>query len=717
MKHDAIAASEDPLAKLAEVLPQPMLGAKRFLLHREKTPYYVDGGLRARGHPLDLPEDLKRLAPWTKARSHMGDAYDGLGFAIVEGDNIGLIDLDAIIQPNGELDPAHPGYDIAIDAEVHGALMLVSSSGRGLHIFGHMSGRYSPPGVEVYCSKRFAALTGNLWKGGVAKAWITLDDLPALKAHAKVPRSAVDDRSGDEGWDNPPGRKADLESALDYIIEHSPELADFYPEWTRLGMALKVAGERADDEELAKALWLRFSAASPKFKAEFATVKWEQLGTDRTGPGTFFAAAAHAGWENPKSAKRRDARDAFSDEPDEDEQPRRDKPKKAGLPIEWGEEIAPRLDAQWLVKKVLPLNGLGLIFGHPGCGKTFLALDIAGHVAMGWPWQGRPVHQGMVVYVCAEGASGARNRITAFRQRHNIEGRFPLAMVPCPVDLHKSEGRTDTERLMDAVRRAAEHYGEKPALIIVDTVSKTLGAGKENTDDMAQYVSNCQSLASEFDCCVVPVHHRPKDDASTEPRGHSSLKGGLDTVILVEGSGIRSVRITKQRDGEEANLQAFRLAPVTLGTDQDGEEVTSCTIEPLVGGLTAVTRSPLERAIANLPPQNVHGRKLLQLLGSMAASDHALPIPETIPDEEIDREVGGQVVRLADLRANFSRFIEAGTDEEAEEVGRDSSTEGVRDSSGTGSETARKAFRRWFDCLKKHGFVGFSGEWVWLTIS
>ena len=249
------------------------------------------------------------------------------------------------------------------------------------------------------------------------------------------------------------------------------------------------------------------------------------------------------------------------------------------LPLEWAGDVEAQLAGFWLIKHLLPSQGIALIYGHPGSAKTFVAIDFAFHIAMGWPWNGRRVRKGLVVYVGAEGVNGLRNRMVAFRKAHSLDGqRIPLALIPTPIDMQAPDA--DTPRLIEAIRQAALIYGgQEPVAVIIDTLSKTFGAGKENTDDMATYVANCQRVSFEFGCCVLPVHHRPKDADSTEPRGHSSLKGGVDTVLLIEAGSPRRISVTKQKDAEFADDVAFNLRSVDLGTDEDGDPVTSCVIE------------------------------------------------------------------------------------------------------------------------------------------
>lgn len=246
------------------------------------------------------------------------------------------------------------------------------------------------------------------------------------------------------------------------------------------------------------------------------------------------------------------------------------------LPLIFCKSVRPILSNLSLVKGLLASTGMAILFGHPGCGKSFAAIDLGCHVALGWDWAGRKVTQGAVVYLAAEGGRGVQNRIAAFKKHHGVDD-FPFALIPCPIDLQAAQG--DVNALSQSIQQVASHYRNRVALIIVDTLSKTFGAGKENSDDMAGYVNNCQTIATEHDCCVIAVHHRPKDALSSEPRGHSSLKGGVDTVLMIDGADIKRVTVGKQKDAEEAPPFNFKLLSVTIGHDVDGDAVTSCVVQ------------------------------------------------------------------------------------------------------------------------------------------
>jgi hypothetical protein len=355
--------------------------------------------------------------------------------------------------------------------------------------------------------------------------------------------------------------------------------------------------------------------------------------------------------------------------------------------IEWAEEVQSQLSSLWLIKRTLPQEGLALIYGHPGSGKSFLAIDLAMHVALGWDWNGLRTNRGVVVYVAAEGQRGLRNRIIAFREHHKLTGPIPLALVPTPLDLYDSA--IDRAALRDAVGQATRRYGDRPALIVIDTLSKTIGAGKENTDDLAVYVANCGALATEFGCCVMPVHHRPKDSESVEPRGHGSLKGGVDTVILVEATKPKRARITKQKDDEERELLLFDLQPVELGQDDDGDPVTSCVVVPTLD--VVAESSPLARKLATLAPNY---RVVLDQLGK-AISAEGVPPPSDIPPDLLGNWVG-KVVDLAFFSDRSVAALQTATDSKP--------------------DSARRTFDRARQKLQALGLIGVWENWAWIAL-
>ena len=254
--------------------------------------------------------------------------------------------------------------------------------------------------------------------------------------------------------------------------------------------------------------------------------------------------------------------------------------REAALPIEHFADLEVSLSNAWLVRDFIALAGLAAIYGSPGTGKSFLALDISLRIAAGWPVDGRDVATSPVIYVVAEGQRGQRNRAIAFRQHHNIEGELPFAMIPCAVNL--LDPNADLPRLIEVIEGALARLGGKPGLIVIDTLAATFGGGDENGPAMSGYVNNMGKLRDHFGATIMVVHHRPKDQLNDTLRGHGSLLGGLDTVIRVDGDATRLATTTKQKDGEAGERIAFGLDSITLGHDEKGQPVKSAVVKYLI---------------------------------------------------------------------------------------------------------------------------------------
>ena len=243
----------------------------------------------------------------------------------------------------------------------------------------------------------------------------------------------------------------------------------------------------------------------------------------------------------------------------------------------WLADIRPQLSAPWTVSRVLPRTGLALIFGESGSGKTYLATDVALHVAAGMPWCGRAVHGGTVIYVASESPSSVQNRVSLWaRERGRAD--IPFAVVPRVVDL------LSLEAVADLIQMIAETVPDRGPLaaIFLDTLARSIPGADENAArDMGGAIAACDRIRQVFGTLVCLIHHAGKD-AQKGARGHSSLRAAVDTEIFVEANSGRHVAtITKQRDDSAGARFEFRLEPHVLGTTDDGEHVSACLVADL----------------------------------------------------------------------------------------------------------------------------------------
>ena len=245
-------------------------------------------------------------------------------------------------------------------------------------------------------------------------------------------------------------------------------------------------------------------------------------------------------------------------------------------------EMDADLNTRSVIKGLINASETSLIVGATQSGKTFFTLDLALHVAGQPAWRGRTIRNGSVVYVAAEAGRGVINRVAAWKLRHGYKpgDSIPFAATVCAIDLcHNIDG--DAWRLATAIQNAQRDQSlGSLSLIVVDTVSRALAGGDENSPaDMGAFVYSMDKLRDYFGCHVAAVPHFGKDN-QRGARGHSLLTANLDTIIstAANGSGFYAT-VTKQREGKAGTVIPFRLEMVTLGYDGDDEPVTSCVVE------------------------------------------------------------------------------------------------------------------------------------------
>jgi AAA domain len=245
----------------------------------------------------------------------------------------------------------------------------------------------------------------------------------------------------------------------------------------------------------------------------------------------------------------------------------------------------------YLIKGLIPRAGLIVVWGPPKCGKSFWVSDLALHVALGWAYRGRRVEPGAVLYVACEGQEGFRARIEAFRKARLADGNDDPAfhLLPARLDL-----MGDIDTLIADI--AAQLGATRCILIVIDTLNRSLVGSESKDEDMAGYISACDRLREELGCAVIVIHHCGVE--STRPRGHTSLSGAVDAQIAVKRDKGRNIVATVEfmKDGPEADEIVSRLVVVEVGTDEDGEPVTSCVVEPSDGSPQKRRRSPAGQA-------------------------------------------------------------------------------------------------------------------------
>lgn len=377
-----------------------------------------------------------------------------------------------------------------------------------------------------------------------------------------------------------------------------------YRGWIDIGMAL----HSWDSGHNGLSLWDRYSRskAPTKWEAGVCEAKWATFQPKNIGIGSVFHWAEE---DSPRisvdTARRTVGRLDMPTPADTagEEQP---KHEENYLPILIrANDLHLIPPAEELVCDLLYVNTLHQIFGAPGGGKSFLALDIAATVA-----QTR-----RVVYVAAEAIEDYESRLDAWQIHHKASAgdlyfwREPLTLA--------SEG--DVRRFIA--------LADDPALVVIDPLVDCLtGLDESNGRDMGVALYALNTIRRHTRAAVLIVHHTGWVD--DHERGHSSLRAACRVVGKVDAREDGLIRLVceKKNHGKKFDPRSFRLVAMgTMGgalilparmvmpgkvrlTDKLLKVMEAMTTEPLRGGAThtellkdtAIPAGTLNRVLTSL---------------------------------------------------------------------------------------------------------------------
>ncbi|MHC8316705.1 AAA family ATPase [Pseudomonas sp. LB3P31] len=220
----------------------------------------------------------------------------------------------------------------------------------------------------------------------------------------------------------------------------------------------------------------------------------------------------------------------------------------------------------WLVENYIEEDALTVMYGPPGKGKSFVALDLSCCIASGIPFHGHAVKSGVAIYIAGEGHNGIARRLHAWAQHNDVVLPKLLYVSEAPTDLSSA---TNSAKVAEAVKVIAEATGEAPVLIVIDTMARNFGGDENSATDVGQFIRNVDALRRHWKATVLIVHHSGKD-GERGARGSSALKGAVDAEYEVSRSNEDDlVRLIprKMKDAEEPSSLAFELVGVSVHDD------------------------------------------------------------------------------------------------------------------------------------------------------
>jgi hypothetical protein len=216
---------------------------------------------------------------------------------------------------------------------------------------------------------------------------------------------------------------------------------------------------------------------------------------------------------------------------------------------------------RWLLDQLIPEEGFVGLYGQPGEGKSFIALDWAMCIAEGRSWLGKyAAKQSPVIYVAAEGGRGIQKRVRAWMDHFAYKDLPAMYYLLSPLYVRE-------EGTVEAFLDHLETKDVWPGLIVLDTLSRSFGGGEENASaDMGHFVDQITKLALGRRMAALIVHHM--NVGGKRERGSTAFRGAADAMFSCRAEKDKAtghilrieLKNDKQKDGAEA--PAIYLTPM-----------------------------------------------------------------------------------------------------------------------------------------------------------
>lgn len=200
---------------------------------------------------------------------------------------------------------------------------------------------------------------------------------------------------------------------------------------------------------------------------------------------------------------------------------------------------------EWLIDGILPRGGVVGLYGPPGEGKSFVALDMAVAIATGLPWQGNAVHAGYVLYIAAEGGVGITKRVKALAIKHHLTpDAINVAWLTEAVSVNNDVDDIDT-----LFNRLDNEVEDQPVFIVIDTLARCFDGNENEQEDMGRFIAGVDRMRLHFNATVMIIHHT--NVSGERERGNTAFRGAADTMVSVKrdkDTGNILVACNKQKD-------------------------------------------------------------------------------------------------------------------------------------------------------------------------
>ena len=241
----------------------------------------------------------------------------------------------------------------------------------------------------------------------------------------------------------------------------------------------------------------------------------------------------------------------------------------------------------WMMEGLLACEGVGLITGYPGTGKTQFTLGMGAHMALGYDsflkWHNVEGKRRKVLFMSLEMGKAPLHHFVSqiakgYDDSKTLNSNLKLAPLGVPLSIDRKEGVAYLSNLLETY---------KPDVVIFDSLQRMVS--KELTDEVSVKTAfdTLALLRQRYGCAMVIVHHHRKKSNDGQKKngvelsdvfGSVYITASVDFVLSLrktdESSDVLTVDTLKNRLSREPD--PFDIARnENLGFSMDFETIMS----------------------------------------------------------------------------------------------------------------------------------------------